>query len=267
MDSVNNSSTIHHLSSLVCLILMEELNQPINNSPVHWDRSRLEWNTHVNLKIFENRFHIMYRMDYDSFIVLYNLLKPYIKRDLSRSRASEPISNLLVVALGLRYLTGEKIRSLESDFQISNSTCYEVREIFIEAVLACPQLSINFPSSGQELSSIANGFAQKASEPIFKGCVGAIDGFFAPTKQPTKAESFGNQKSYYSGHYRLYGLNVQAVVDANLKFLYFGVVGPGSMNDCRSFMKSGLAAIVEKLPDGYYLVGDAAYPLSEHLSI
>lgn len=177
MDSSNNSNTIHHLSSLVFLILMEELNQPIDNSPVHWDRSRLEWNTHVDLKMFENRFHIMYRMDYDSFIVLYNLLKPYIKRDLSQSRNSEPISNLLIVALGLRYLSGEKIRSLESDFQISKSTCYEVREIFIEAVLTCPQLSINFPSSCQELSSIANGFAEKAFEPIFKGCIGAIDGF------------------------------------------------------------------------------------------
>jgi len=39
------------------------------------------------------------------------------------------------------------------------------------------------------------------------------------------------------------------------------------MNDCRSFQKSGLQGIVENLPDGYYLVGDAAYPLSEHLLI
>ena len=45
------------------------------------------------------------------------------------------------------------------------------------------------------------------------------------------------------------------------------VVGPGSMNDSRSFQKSGLQGIVENLPDRYYLVGDAAYPLSEHLLI
>ncbi len=34
------------------------------------------------------------------------------------------------------------------------------------------------------------------------------------------------------------------------------------MNDCRSYEKSGLKAIVDNLPDEYYLVGDAAYPLS-----
>ena len=141
----------------------------------------------------------MYSMDYDSFIVLYNLLKPYIKRDLSQTRASEPISNFLIVALGLRYLSGEKIGSLESDFQISKSACYEVRKIFIETVLARPQLSINFPSSCQELSSIANGFAEKGSERIFKGCVGAIDGFFAPTKHLRKLKVLGTRNHIIAG--------------------------------------------------------------------
>ena len=31
----------------------------------------------------------------------------------------------------------------------------------------------------------------------------------------------------------MYGLNVQAVVNADLNFLYFSVIGPGSMNDSR----------------------------------
>ena len=38
----------------------------------------------------------------------------------------------------------------------------------------------------------------------------------------------------------MYGLNVQAVVDSNLKFLFFGEVGPGSMNDNRSYKKMWL---------------------------
>jgi len=39
------------------------------------------------------------------------------------------------------------------------------------------------------------------------------------------------------------------------------------MNDCRSYQKSGLKNIIDKLPNEYYLVGDAAYQLSDHLLI
>jgi len=50
-----------------------------------------------------------------------------------------------------------------------------------------------------EFSSNAKGFEAKATASIFQGCVGAIDGFFQPTKQPSVKESFGNQRAYFSG--------------------------------------------------------------------
>ena len=65
----------------------------------------------------------------------------------------------------------------------------------------------------------------------------------------------------------MYGLNVQAVVNADLKFIYFGVIGPGSMNDSRSFNKSGLNLVLEELPVDFYMVGDAAYPLSHKMLV
>ena len=66
----------------------------------------------------------------------------------------------------------------------------------------------------------------------------------------------------------MYGLNVQAVVNADLKFLYFGVIGPGSMNDSRSFNNtSGLNLVLEELPVDVYMVGDAAYPLSHKMLV
>ena len=267
MNSNNGRKSIHHLTSLAILILVEELFFNTGETPIHWDRERLDWRQHVELKLFENRFHVLYRMDYESFFHLYKLLLPYMNRDLKKSRSNHPISKMIIMACGVRYLAGEKLRSLESDLQISKSTSYEIREVFIDAVLNCPDLAINFPRTTAELSYVANGFAAKASEEIFKGCIGAIDGFFAPTEKPSKSQCNGNQRSYYSGHYRLYGLNVQAVVDSECKYLYFGVIGPGSMNDCRSYQKSGLKDIIDNLPSGFYLVGDAAYPLSDNLLI
>ena len=62
----------------------------------------------------------------------------------------------------------------------------------------------------------------------------------------------------------MYGLNVQAVVDSNLKFLFFGVVGPGSMNDNRSYKRCGLDEVIDNLSQGYYILGYAAYSLSNN---
>ena len=161
----------------------------------------------MELKLFEDRFHIFYRMNYDTFITLYNNLLPYINRDLTKCTSTEPITNILVVACGIRYLAGEKMRSLESDLGMSKSSTYIVRELFIKAVLSCPDLDVNFPTNQVELHETAMGFSRKTSEPIFSGCVGAIDGFFAPMEMPSVKDCAGNQKQYFSGHYRMDGLN------------------------------------------------------------
>ena len=116
----SNLSNIHYLTAATVMML-NEVNTLSNDniSPLHWHRERLDRERHVEQKVFENRFHIFYRMNYDTFIKLYNVLSPYIHRDLTKCTSAEPISNILVVACGLRYLAGEKIRSLESDFGIS----------------------------------------------------------------------------------------------------------------------------------------------------
>jgi len=76
-------------------------------------------------------------------------------------------------------------------------------------------LGIQFPTTTDELRHIAKGFEAKATASIFQGCVGAIDGF-SPTYEATVSQGiFWESESLFSGHYRMYGLNVQAVVDAN----------------------------------------------------
>ena len=45
------------------------------------------------------------------------------------------------------------------------------------------------------------------------------------------------------------------------------MVGPGSINDNRSYKKCGLDEVIDNLPEGYYILGDAAYSLSNNLLI
>ena len=99
------------------------------------------------------------------------------------------------------------------------------------------------------------------------GCVGAIDGFFQQTVCPSKTEIY-NTNAYYSGHYESHGLNCQAMCDVRLKFLYFGVVAPGKTNDNAAYPRcTALKGYIDNLPIGVYVVGDAAYSLSERLMI
>ena len=68
------------------------------------------------------------------------------------------------------------------------------------------------------------GFERKCRDGLFH----AIDGFFQATKRPKKSDVRGNVLAYFSGHYKKI---CQAACDADLWFLYFGVVGSGKTND------------------------------------
>jgi hypothetical protein len=138
---------------------------------------------------------------------------------------------------------------------------------FVEAVNLAPELDIAMPASPEEWDEIYNQFKRKSTNEIMSGCVGAIDGFFQPTTKPTSKE-VANVLAYYSGHYESYGLNCQACVKADLQFMYFGVISPGSTNDNISYpMAKELKAAFDSLPLGRFGVADAAYTLSEGILI
>lgn len=76
------------------------------------------------------------------------------------------------------------------------------------------------------------------------------------------------QESFFSGHYQKFGLNVQVVSDANLRIVYAAVAGNGKTNDCRAFRKLfHLKEWLDSLPDGFFIIGNNAYELSNRLLI
>ena len=76
-----------------------------------------------------------------------------------------------------------------------------------------------------------------------------------------------NPADYFSGHYQIHGLNVQAVCDVNLRIIYLSVAGVGQTNDARAFRKlTKLRECLSKLGN-YFILGDNAYPLLKSLLI
>ncbi len=74
-----------------------------------------------------------------------------------------------------------------------------------------------------------------------------------------------NPGAYFSGHYGVYGFNVQAVCDHRSRFTSFAVVAPGKCSDQVAFERTSLPALMQAFPVGSYLVGDAAYSVSEKM--
>ena len=127
-------------------------------------------------------------------------------------------------------------------------------------------LRISLPTNLDELHNLAVRWDQKSTAPgLLFGHVAALDGWFPITSMPWDVI---NQDDYFSGHYQRYGLNVQAMCDPDLLFLYFATVAPGKTNDIRAFgWCEELHQWLENLPEGYMISADNAYMLSKRILI
>ncbi len=136
------------------------------------------------------------------------------------------------MAAGLRYLGGETTKSVADIFGMSLDSSRRVIRKFCSAVNNNNSLRINLPKTQDELNRIAAEFSSISStEGLYSGYIGALDGWLCCTQRP---KGVSNPGDYFSGHYYRFGLNVQAVVDARMRFLYIAVAGPGKLNDNRA---------------------------------
>jgi hypothetical protein len=87
-------------------------------------------------------------------------------------------------------------------------------------------------------------------------------GWIAVTNSDTET---GHLKSYFSGHYQVYGINVQAACDAHCQFVYASLAAPGGTNDFAAFRKTSLFQKINSLPIGKYVISGNAYVCSENL--
>ena len=132
----------------------------------------------------------------------------------------------------------------------------------IDAVNAT--IKIAFPKSAEECALAAAGFEKVSYNGVIKNCVGAVDGYLLAIQTPPKTVA-KNVRSFFSGHYQKYGVNVQACCDVNCRFTFLGLGGPGVTNDRVGVEESGLAKKIESLPSGYVVIGDCAYQPTEKL--
>ena len=190
----------------------------------------------IEIDSFQRRYH----MTYDSYLKLVEILDIQVNEQKSKksTRGEDPISTAMIVAMGLRFMGGEKIKSIADIFHTSIRSAERVLDIFLDAVESSthPFLSTDLlPETEVQRNKMAEEWAQRSDAfGLYDGCLSAIDGWLCTIEKPSDVDNPGD---YFSGHYQKYGINVQALCDANLRIIYIAVAANGGTNDCRAFCK------------------------------
>ena len=165
-----------------------------------WSHTRQNWNLHVAQLVHEGYFKNEYRMSFNAWNRLYAILSSKLKRKRSKSRSMYPMSINLIMATGMRWLTGIPMNGVRHMFKMSRTEVYRSSNLFLEAVLTNRELDINLPKNPQQWDDVKLGFNKRSKDGVLNGCCGAIDGLFIKTIRPIYYEAH-NIRAYYSGHY------------------------------------------------------------------
>ena len=271
MDSLNRSIQLSRAAaSLVVsiqvvsqwLLFLEENDGSERKKSVF--QQRLAWDTYVANNKDRPIFKRHLRMTYESFRSLLLLINGHMKdvdKKMAHIRGGEVIKELRLYA-AIRYMAGASYSDICFFCGISQSTFYRVLWETIHAINL--SIKIEFPTTAQECAVVASGFERKSYRSVLKNVVGALDGYLVHIVTPKKTKN-RNVRSYFSGHYQKYGINIQACCDAESRFTFMGVGGPGVIKDRSALKESGLHDKVESLPQGYVVIGDCAYQATEKL--
>jgi hypothetical protein len=255
------SSIVTYLSA-ACLVLHVLLLHEHDNPSLL--EQRLNWQQFKDKYAKRADFKCHLRMSIESFNKLLSFIHPQLEvdEDMASLRGGVIMPEIALYCT-LRYLAGGSYLDIRFFTGISTSSFYRVVWKTIKAINQCQELRINFPQTTDEVLEAALGFQKISQNGCIWNCTSVVDGYHLAIQTPSK-EEVGNVRSFFSGHYQTYGLNVQGACDAECRFQYIGVAGPGVMGDREALFEIELGNLIENLPGLYCAIMDCAYIPSEH---
>jgi hypothetical protein len=214
----------------------------------------------------EKYFERAYRMSYTSFCELHALLHTSILEGAPRNHLGglPRICTKIRLAAAIRFFAGGSVWDIMISHGMSRTETYESVWLIVDSVNNQLQMLV-YPASKEDQSTIARGFVAR-SECRFDNCAGCIDGMLLWVEQPSQASAVSagvGPKKFYCGRKHKFGLNLQAVCDANRRFIDLSILNPGSASDYLSFVTSELYRSLSSKPDflkaGLTIYGDNAY--------
>jgi DDE superfamily endonuclease len=234
-------------------------------SPLYYDHQRLAWEEYCQRHQQRGTLSRRLRMQKASFDKLVHLIEEELCVDeyCANLRGGAILPEICVYCT-LRYLAGGSYLDISDVAGISQASFYRVVWKTITAVAKCKALRIRFPVTPQQVTAAIEGFASVSTEHAIKNCAGVVDGYLLRCKVPSKRE-VQNVRSFFSGHYQCYGVNIQAAADHECRFIHYAFSAPGVTGDREAIKQCSLHKLVESLPPGVCVIGDAAYQATEHM--
>uniref|UniRef100_A0A1B0DR53 Uncharacterized protein n=1 Tax=Phlebotomus papatasi TaxID=29031 RepID=A0A1B0DR53_PHLPP len=237
-------------------------------NPLLQDRDQFGfWETFIpDLKKQAVKFKAYTRMSNKQFDFLAKKIRPLIEKNDSFRVPIPPDCRLLIT---LRHLaSGDAFPTLYAEYRVGISTiCGIVNEVSEAIWSVFSNQYIVWPIN---LEVVAEKFASLHN---FPHCCGAVDGkHIRIQKPPGSGGTYYNFKGYHS-------IVLMGICDAVCDFIYVSVGSFGSQSDSSVFAWSDIGTAFynddivwpasKALPNSdtefnYFLIGDAAYPLSKH---
>ena len=164
---------------------------------------------------------------------------------LSSSLGLEPIFLKLITTVGLQFLKGERTQDIRDWAGILTSSYHCCCNLFINKILMERELDIIIPQTTRKIDKVTFGFKEESNKgdiPVFTRCVGVIDGILVQICRPINVD---NPNDYFSGHYDVMGINIQAICNHNCQLLYIATAGPGDMPDIATTKECRIIEIIK----------------------
>ncbi len=154
-DAAEDEDDLDFCALSACLLARN-----FRNSPVFCER--LNWEIHVKCLIKEGEFSKMYRMRYERFCKLVQLLSPallvVVNQSKHRSFGAKHVYVELILHCLLRYMAGGSFHDIRVSAGLAKSTFFSCLHRGIKAVNSCKELSLQFPTLASELQQAAHEF-------------------------------------------------------------------------------------------------------------
>ena len=121
------------------------------------------------------------------------------------------------------------------------------------------------PEDPAMVSEMADEFHAKSGRtPCMYGTVLAVDGIHIKIIRPRETDTLDSDR-HYVDRKGCHAWNIQAMVDGHKRFRLWDMSNPGQASDSMAYLNSAMRLVCDKLPEGYWVVGDAAHALSQKM--
>lgn len=220
------------------MLMQRQLNQGRRYQRRFWTVPRPQlWFDDMLQNRNEDRFwREHFRISRNTFQFICNLVRPELTRQDTTMRQAIAVEKRVAVALW-RLATGDTYRATGLIFGIGRCTAMKCRDEFCSVLIRKAKHYIKFPKGENETRRAIQEFENISTFPQVVGAL--LDGTHIKITAPRE-----NPNDYYNRK-KFHSMILQAVADANYKFIHVSTGYAGSMHDVRALRISSLIDAID----------------------